>query len=145
MLLNQIRYDLLLHSRINYYKSNEDDIYFQFHCLYNASTELYDRTLTNMRSPYDPTEAFIYGRYKSLSNANAKRTYDKCINGIENITHKSFEYKRWKNCVRQYFNLSAQNWIDIAEHLYESGKIQSEILKYVNPFPFIYYDTRGNK
>ena len=56
--------------------------------LYNASTELYDRTLTDMRSPYDPTEAFIYGRYKSLSNANAKRTYDKCINGIENITHK---------------------------------------------------------
>lgn len=134
MLLNQIRYDLLLQSRINYYKSNEDDIYFQFHCLYNASTELYDRTLTDMRSPYDPTEAFIYERYKSLSNANAKRTYDKCINGIENIIHKSFEYKRWKNCVRQYFNLSAQNWIDIAEHLYESGKIQSEILEYVNPF-----------
>ena len=26
---------------------------------YMAKTELYDRTLTNMRSPYDITEAFI--------------------------------------------------------------------------------------
>lgn len=134
MFQDKIRYGLLLQSRINSYKSNEDDIYFQFHCLYNASTELYDRTLTDMRSPYNSTEAFICGKCKSLSNANAKRTYDKCVNGIENITHKSFEHERWKNCIRQYFNLSAQNWIDMAEHLYKNSEIQSEILEYVNPF-----------
>lgn len=145
MFQDKIRYDLLLQSRINSYKSNEDDVYFKFHCLYNASTELYDRTLTDIRSPYDPTEAFICGKCKSLSNANAKRTYDKCINGIEYITHKPFEYKRWKDCVRQYFNLSAQNWIDLAKRLHENGEIQSEILEYVNPFQFINCNIRGNK
>ena len=41
------------------FKNNYEDIYFLLHCLYNAKTELYDRTLTDMRSRYDPTEAFI--------------------------------------------------------------------------------------
>ena len=27
-----------------------NDIYFKMHCLYNAKTEAYDRTLTDMRS-----------------------------------------------------------------------------------------------
>ena len=41
------------------FKNDYEDIYFLLHCLYNAKTELYDRTLTDMRSRYDPTEAFI--------------------------------------------------------------------------------------
>ena len=39
---------------------------------YMAKTELYDRTLTNMRSPYDSTEAFITDKFsRRLSNKYA--------------------------------------------------------------------------
>lgn len=44
------------------FENDYEDIYFLFHCLYNAKTELYDRTLTDMRSRHDPTEAFIKRR-----------------------------------------------------------------------------------
>lgn len=40
-------------------------------CEYMAKTELFDRSLTNLKSPFDPTEAFISGRRRSISNANA--------------------------------------------------------------------------
>ena len=36
-----------------------EDIYFKMHCLYNAETELYDRSLTDMRDKYDPTSAYV--------------------------------------------------------------------------------------
>ena len=47
-----------------------NDIYFKMHCLYNAKTEAYDRTLTDMRSRYDPTEVYITEKVRSSSNFN---------------------------------------------------------------------------
>lgn len=117
------------------FESNEEnDIYFQFHCLYNAATELYDRKLTDKRSPYDPTEAFVVGESRPLSIINAKSVYHQCVKGIEHVTHKPFNYQKWRDCVRQYFNVSAQGWIDWVEYLYKDNRINNEILKYVNPF-----------
>ena len=49
-------------------ENDYEDFYFLLHVLYNAKTELYDRTLTDKRSRYDPTEAFIDGWNKSRSN-----------------------------------------------------------------------------
>ena len=57
------------------FENNYEDIYFLLHCLYNAKTELYDRTLTDMRSRYDPTEAFIEGWNRSRSNWYSKKLY----------------------------------------------------------------------
>lgn len=59
------------------FENDYEDIYFLLHCLYNAKTELYDRTLTDMRSRYDPTEAFIDGWNKSKSNLYSRKLYDK--------------------------------------------------------------------
>ena len=65
------------------FENNYEDIYFLLHCLYNAKTELYDRTLTDMKSRYDPTEAFIDGWNKSKSNLYSRKLYDKCVKCIE--------------------------------------------------------------
>lgn len=48
------------------FENDYEDIYFLFRCLYNARTELYDRTLTDMRSRCDPTEAFIDAYNKKM-------------------------------------------------------------------------------
>ena len=52
-----------------------NNIYFKMHCLYNAKTEAYDRTLTDMRGRYDPTEAYITENVRHLSNSNAMIVY----------------------------------------------------------------------
>lgn len=49
-----------------------------------------DRTLTDMRSRYDPTEAFIDGWNRSRSNWYSKKLYDKCVKCIELKTRGSF-------------------------------------------------------
>ena len=64
------------------FENNYEDIYFLLHCLYNAKTELYDRTLTDMRSRYDPTEAFIDGWNKDSSNWYSKKLYDNVLNAL---------------------------------------------------------------
>lgn len=52
----------------NYYQQEpiEPDIYLKFVCFYQAVTELYDRTLTDMRSPYDKTESCGKGEKKKF-------------------------------------------------------------------------------
>lgn len=116
------------------FESNEeDDIYFKLHCLYNAATELYDRKLTDLRSPLDPTEAFIiYGNCRHLSNANAIKTYNKCVTYITMVENDVFSYKKWKDCVRRYYNLSAQGWIDLCNNLIKSKKISISMAEYVS-------------
>ena len=45
------------------------DEYYFYACEYMAKTELYDRTLTNERSPFDPTSALLSnGRLRGISN-----------------------------------------------------------------------------
>ena len=95
------------------FENNYEDIYFLLHCLYNAKTELYDRTLTDMRSRYDPTEAFIDGRNRSRSNWYSKKLYDKCVKCIELKTRGHFVHRHWKECVWKYEGLSAQGWINL--------------------------------
>lgn len=72
---------------------------------YMAKTELYDRSLTDERSPYDPTEAFvIYPPYKRLSNSYALE-----------LRKKIREYIDWAyvDCeIRKYSEYSAQKWVD---------------------------------
>lgn len=105
-------------------QSEIDDVYFKYHCFYNAQTELYDRTLTDERDRYDSTSAFIgsCGEIRSLSNLNATLTYDWCKKQIEEKTKIQFDVEQWKNSVKRYYNLSAQGWIDLYNHLVETGE-----------------------
>ena len=45
-----------------YYK----DLWFKLCCFYHAQTELYDRSLTDLRSSYDKTESYITVENRSL-------------------------------------------------------------------------------
>lgn len=127
------------HNQIFYVSSScEKDIYFLTHCLYNAKTELYDRILTDMRSKYDSTEAFIpsnsYSR--SLSNLYSYKLYERCKEYIEIKTYPlSFDCEYWRRCVECYNNLSAQGWIDLYERLIKEGRINKEMLELCEPCP----------
>ena len=103
-----------------------DDIYFKMHCLYNAETELYDRSLTDVRDKYDSTEAYIgcSSEARNKSNAYAKRLYRWCRNKIEYETGRPFDFVLWKESIRRYINLSAQDWINLYESLLSSQKLE---------------------
>ena len=80
-------------------------------CEYMAMTELYDRSLTKARTQHDPTEAFVCGYVRSLSNAfasNLRREMTKKYNIM------SFDLMEEINRHRSY---SAQMWIDEYERL----------------------------
>ena len=78
-------------------------------CLYMGATEEYDRSLTDERSRYDPTEAFstYYNDMKSYSNGYAIR-----------LRHKIMEeygaciWKDIRSEIQNHSNYSAQNWVD---------------------------------
>lgn len=96
-----------------------DDTYFKMHCLYNAETELYDRSLTDMRDRYDPTEAYIgcSNEVRSKSNAYAYRLYQWCRREIEYKTGRPFDFMLWQESVRGYDNMTAQGWINLYKYL----------------------------
>lgn len=110
--------------------SDYEDIYFLLHVLYNAKTELYDRTLTDMRSRYDPTEAFIDGWNRSRSNWYSKKLYDKCVKCIEFKTKGQFNYRWWRECVKYKDWYSAQDWIDLYNQLFKDNRYDSWIIEY---------------
>lgn len=100
----------------SYYQQEpiEEDIYFKFVCFYMAITELYDRELTDKRSPYDKTEAFISEKERGSSEWYARNLYN-CV--IEYIWHKTkipFDIDRWSKQTQKRY--SAQGWIDVFEH-----------------------------
>lgn len=94
-------------------------LWYKLCCYYHAKTELYDRTLTDLRSPYDPTEAYIQGRERSLSYSNARKVrqiVDDMAIGIPQYI-KSIGLNA--NC--KYY--SAQDWIDEYDRLVENGEM----------------------
>ena len=84
------------------------------HCLYNAKTELYDRSLTDMRNRYDPTSAYLASNdMRSRSNLYAYNLYQWCKRQIEYETGMPFDLAKWKESTRRYENMSAQWWIGL--------------------------------
>lgn len=112
-------------------KQKQDDIYFKMHCLYNAKTEMYDRTLTDIRDRYDPTSAYVGYSYevRSVSNQYAFSLYQWCRKKITQETRKPFDTYKWKESTKKYFNLSAQGWIDLYEYLIENGEMEKYEIK----------------
>ena len=109
--------------------NDESDLWYKLCCYYHAKTELYDRTLTDLRSPYDQTEAYIQGRERSLSCANARKIRqivdDMAIGIPQHI--KSIGLNAGKH------RYSAQDWIDEYNRLVANGEmdfIEMEYEKY---------------
>lgn len=93
----------------------EPDIYFKFVCFYQAITELFDRGLTDERSPWDKTEAYILTqREKEWSAWYSKKLYNCIREYIWRKTEYPFDIERWRKEIRQRY--SAQGWIDVFKH-----------------------------
>lgn len=83
------------------------DRYYFYACEYMAKTELYDRTLTSERSPFDSTSAFLVsGRLKGISNAYCfkLRKY------FTEICGGTFRFIKEEINKHRYY--TAQMWID---------------------------------
>lgn len=110
--------ELLQYEAMNFY----EDLWYKLCCYYNAKTELYDRRLTNLKSPYDKTEAFIDGRHRGASNQYAKCIRNdvvyiiKKLNIPKEIINKGFQFDYNQH-------LSAQGWIDEYNRLVELGEM----------------------
>ena len=83
-------------------------------CLYMGMTEEYDRLLTDVRSRYDQTKAFLYcNEIRSGSNRYAAFVRNKIV--------KEY-YIMWKEIrseIRRHNNFSAQHWVDEYERIWK--------------------------
>lgn len=86
---------------------------------YHAITEIYDRELTDLRSPYDLTEAFVGGQERHLSNAYAKLTRRFVYKVADRLGMSS----RRKLSDFDYYRFSAQGWISEYNRLKENGEM----------------------
>ena len=98
--------------------SEEDDLWYKLCVYYHAKTELYDRTLTDLRSPYDPTEAYIEGRVRKYSDKYAAEIR----NFVLSIKKQLGLFNRKLNDFNHY-RYSAQKWIDEYNRLVEYGEM----------------------
>jgi len=98
-----------------------EDIWFKLLCFYHAKTELYDRSLTDLRAKYDPTSAFVEGENRRWSNSHAISCY-RFITKIATdlrIRPEIIKSNRFGNKCK----LSAQGWIDTYNYLLENGEM----------------------
>lgn len=85
---------------------------YKIACKYVALTEMYDRELTDLRDPHDPTEAFITQDVKSLSNSHSVWLRNKIVKDYGIHWNDIMKEIRKHNCY------SAQDWINEYERLW---------------------------
>lgn len=87
---------------------------YKLACLYMGMTEEYDRSLTDERSKYDPTEAFLhYNDIRSESNRYAKAVRNKIIEDYH------IPWKEIHDEINRHNNFSAQHWVDEYERIWK--------------------------
>lgn len=90
----------------NWIKDGKNEYYY-LACEYMARTELYDRTLTNERSPFDSSSAFLSnGRLRNISNEyciKLRKYYTEICGGTFGFI---------KEEINKHTYYSAQMWID---------------------------------
>ena len=125
MMMNEWRCQVYLHP-----PDKMNDVYYKVRCYYNAQAELYDRTLTDEREPWDNTSAFIYNGYiRKLSNEYAIHLYRFCKRVLSlQDPHQNFDYNMWKSTNNNKYK--AQYWIDEYERLKSNGELDF-IKKYI--------------
>ena len=89
--------------------------YYEFACAYMAKTELYDRSLTNLREYFEPTSAFVWQPHlKRLSVEYAfelRKFYGKLCGGWHLIDEE----------IKKHNKYSAQRWVDEYYRLRDEG------------------------
>lgn len=98
--------------------NEKDYLWYKLCVYYHANTEIYDRELTDLRSPIDSTEAYIVGEVRSYSNAYAL----KIMHFIYYVARRLRLGKR-NLSDSIYYKFSAQGWIDEYHRLVENGEM----------------------
>ena len=103
--------------------NEKEYIWYKLLCYYYAKTELFDRGLTDLRSPYDITEAYIdepTGTVRHLSNNYALKIRKFIVDAAIklNIPKDIINFNRF-----QVYHYSAQGWIDEYYRLKENGEM----------------------
>lgn len=94
------------------------ELWYKLLCYYNAKTELYDRKLTDIRSPYDKTEAYIITpKQRELSNKYSINLRKNIIQITDDLMIPN-DYIKFNN----NRNYSAQRWIDEYELFNNNGE-----------------------
>ena len=75
-------------------------------------TEIYDRRLSDLRSEYDPTEAFVPANLNRYSNYNAIKLRNKII-------ESGISYIDLRQEIGKHLNYSAQKWVDEYKRLWK--------------------------
>lgn len=90
------------------------NLHYALACLYMGMTEEYDRSLTDMRDRYDPTEAFLYCKeICSESNRYAKAVRNKITKDCPIL------WKEIQDEIHRHINFSAQHWVDEYERIWK--------------------------
>ena len=93
---------------------------YKMACEYMAKTEVYDRTLTDARSPWDKTEAFIdisprIRHFSRVYAGNLRKYYEELCGG---------SWRPIQEEIIKHSKYSAQQWIDEYNRL--TGKSEEE-------------------
>ena len=104
----------------------KERIIFKLACIYQAKTELYDRTLTSRRSLYDPTEAFLdNGFVRSQSNKYARTLRETIVEFARlKLDIPTDEFRKSFNQIEKSYHYTAQGWIDVYNHFKENGEME---------------------
>lgn len=90
------------------------NLHYSLACLYMGMTEEYDRSLTYIRSRYDPTEVFLYCKeIRSESNRYAVFVRNKIMKDY------CILWKEIQSEIRRHNTFSSQNWIDEYERIWK--------------------------
>lgn len=102
----------------NFEMNEKDHLWYKLCVYYHAKTELYDRILTDLRSPWDPTEAYIDGRVRSYSYRYASTVKRFIIKIAEDFNIRNRKFNEFNN-----YHYSAQCWIDEYYRLKDIGEM----------------------
>lgn len=95
-------------------KELQMDLSYALACLYMGMTEEYDRSLTDKRSKYDPTEAFLYcDKIRSESNRYAAFVRNKIMKDY------CIGWKEIQSEICRHNTFSAQHWIGEYERIWK--------------------------
>lgn len=98
------------------YITEKDYLSYKLYVYYHAQTEIFDRHLTDLRSKYGPTEAFITDKLRAQFNMYA-------IN-MSHFVHAVAEILKLDNFTlfNHVWRYSAQHWIDEYYRLKNEGE-----------------------
>lgn len=104
-------------------KDTIESVYEKMAYFYHAKCEMYDRSLTEIRSQHDNTEAFVIGENKRYSIHYSMQLRKKISEWYENKYNIPFEINTWRKSINVLNRFSSQQIIDMYEHFLKNNDV----------------------